>query len=234
MLDLKTLLDENCKLLEKFKSLAPGTYQHCNNVSKLCGTIGKELGFNVDMLKVAGLYHDVGKMWNPLYFSENISDENPHDKLKPEISYQILTRHVSDSALILLGEIVFPKEIIKVISEHHGDTILYSIAEKSKNSNKELFRYQTPRPSTSESAILMIVDSVEATAKAKYAVDKLETKEQKISLVDNTIKRLKADKQLDEMKVGVLRKVEEILCCELDSTYHNRIPYGNEEEIIDE
>ena len=102
-METKDLLDIKSTLLEKFREMAPGTFRHSQNVSLLCESIAVELNLNVDLLKVAGLYHDTGKMNCPEMFSENQqSEDNIHDKLEPAISYQILTRHVGDSVVKIL------------------------------------------------------------------------------------------------------------------------------------
>jgi putative nucleotidyltransferase with HDIG domain len=229
----KKYLDLNCKILEKFKSAAPGSFSHCVNVANLCESIAKELDLESDIIKLAGIYHDIGKMWNPGYFSENITDKNPHDNLDPFVSYQIITRHVSDSICILTGERDFPREVLEIISRHHGDTVLKSIYIKAKDENenvpKHAFQYKTNRPNCVYSSILMIVDGVEATAKSFHNLGKLETSEDRINLIEKIISDLCETEQLDELKFGTLRRIKEKLIRELDSIYHHRIPYGDED-----
>lgn len=126
MLDLTKYLNPDYPLLERFKQTAPGTYRHCQNVSNLVEAIALELHMDVNLLKVCALYHDIGKMFNPKYYVENQGDMgNPHDNLEPEISYQIITRHISDSVFVLLKETDIPREVLEVISEHHGSLKIY-------------------------------------------------------------------------------------------------------------
>lgn len=228
---MKELLDTSYPLLERFKNVAPGTYQHCMNVMNLCEVIAKDLKLDVDLLKVAAMYHDIGKMYNPGYFSENIGEENPHDKLDPSVSYQIITRHVSDSIAVLIQVPEIPREVLEIISKHHGDSILQAMYNKVKDHSvaEHLYRYKGPKPNCPYSSILMIVDAVEAKAKFLSAAGKLETYEDKDACVAGTIDALRDDEQLDEMKVGTLRKVREKLARELDSIYHTRVAYEAEE-----
>ena len=232
---LKKYLDTDYPLLEKFKATAPGTYRHSQNVMAITEAIASDLHLDTTLMKVCATYHDIGKMLNPLYFTENQGGEaNPHDTLEPYISYQILTRHVSDSVMVLTTETDMPREIMEIIAEHHGDTIVKSLFNKAGSKNEEAFRYKCPKPSSEYSSILMIVDAVEATARS--ISDKLTTPEAKIKVVKDAIDRLREDQQLDEMKVGTLRLVQHRLIRELDGIYHTRLDYEEEkgEEKEDE
>jgi len=230
----KKVMEANFPLLDKFRELAPGSYKHCQNVSNICENIAAELELDIDLLKCSALYHDVGKLNNPAYFSENQTNgTNMHDSLDPFISCQILTRHVGDSVLYLLQEPEIPKEIIPIISQHHGDTILQSIYQKSKGEPEDKYRYKCKKPETTETAILMIVDSVEATARALFN-SKNESKKFITKAINDTIDRLIDDGQLDTMKIGVLKIVKKVLFKELESIYHKRLVYTEEEKTIAE
>lgn len=234
-IDLKRYLDSDYPLLDKFKEAAPGTFRHSQNVADLCESVASDLGLDITLMRVCATYHDIGKMWNPKYFTENQNgDGNPHDKLEPHISYQLISRHVSDSVLVLTTETDMPIEVMRIISEHHGDCIMKSIFKKSDIKNSDTFRYKGPKPSNEYSSILMIVDAVEATARS--VADKLNTPESKKKVVKDTIDRLRDDQQLDEMKVGILRQVQNRLIRELDGIYHTRIDYDEEPkgEDVDE
>jgi len=227
--DYKQYLESDFPLLEKFREIAPGSFKHSQNVADMCELIAKELSLDQNMMKVAGLYHDVGKMLNPQMFSENQDEENPHDKLEPNVSYQIISRHLSDSILILFNY-DFPVEIIKIISQHHGNTVVKYFFDKSKSKIEDNYRYKCKQPETDESAILMIVDSVEATARSLSTNGKMETPEKRHTVVDNIIMRLEEDGQLDNIKVGVLKVIRKVLYKELDSLYHRRVAYPEDEE----
>lgn len=224
--EFKKYLDTDYPLLQKFKAMAPGTFRHTQAVMGMVEAVASDLGLDPTFMKVCAQYHDIGKIWNALYFTENQSGENPHDKLEPHISYQIITRHISDSVAILIAETDMPREVLQVIIEHHGDSVLKSICMKSEGKNEESFRYNTPKPSSEYSSLLMIADAVEATAKSQ--ADKLTTPDAKIKVVKDTIDRLREDEQLDEMKVGTLRQVQSRLIRELDGIYHTRIDYEDE------
>lgn len=229
---LKQYLDSEYPLLDKFKSTAPGTFRHCQNVMNLCEAVASDLGMDVTTMKVVAMYHDIGKMLAPQYFTENQTETNPHDSMEPHISYQIITKHVSDSVYVLVTETDMPCEIIKMVAEHHGDTILKAIFAKSESKNEDNFRYKCSKPSSEYSSVLMIVDHLEATARS--ISDKLTTPEAKIKVVKDTINRLRDDQQLDEMKVGTLRQVEQRLVRELDGIYHTRVDYDEKSESSDE
>lgn len=222
--DLKKYLDSDYPLLVKFRNIAPGSYNHSKKVAELCEVVADELELDSILMKVCAMYHDIGKMWNSNYFSENQNGNNPHDSLDPMVSFQILSRHVSDTCTILITETDMPREIINIIAQHHGNTVLngaFIRAEVEENEN--LYRYKTRVPDNEYSSILMIVDSVEATAKSMAS--KMEVPENRIQCVKNTIDRLREDMQLDEMKVGKLRMIQAKLIRELDSIYHKRIDY---------
>lgn len=231
--DLKKYLDSDYPLLDKLKTMAPGTYRHCQNVADLAESVASDLGLNTTLMRVCAMYHDIGKMFNPSFFTENQNEEgNCHDNIDPHISYQLITRHVADSIMILMTETDMPRKVMEIISEHHGDTILKSLYNKTDKKNPDGFRYKCPKPSGEYSSILMIVDSVEATARS--ISDKLTTPEAKTKVVRDTIDRLREDKQLDEMKVGTLRQVQQRLIRELDGIYHTRMDYDledNETEV---
>lgn len=227
----KPFLESDFPLLEMFRELAPGSFKHSQNVANICESIAIELKLNVDLLKVSAFYHDVGKMVNPLYFSENQEKDNPHDKLEPWVSYQIISRHVSDTVALLLNY-DFPVKVMKIISQHHGDTVLRYFYEQSKAATDELYRYKcTKKPTCDEAAILMIVDSVEATARSQASNGKLENSDEKRRVVDNTINRLVDDSQLDSMKIGTLKTIRKVLYKELESIYHKRVAYEDNETI---
>jgi len=223
----KKFFDPKFPLMDKFRELAPGTHKHCQNVANMCESIAVELGLNTDILKCAALYHDIGKMNNPLYFSENQNNgNNPHDSLEPYVSYQIITRHVGDSVLHLLQEKDIPAEVIEIISQHHGDTVLQAFHNKAKSEPEDKYRYKCSKPIETEALILMIVDSVEATARSLYNSGEENFSDKSI---DGTIDRLMSDCQLDNMKIGTLNITKRLLTKELESIYHKRVSYDEDE-----
>jgi len=229
----KKLFDQTFPLLDKFRELAPGTFKHSQNVVNMCETVAVELGLNVDLIKCAALYHDCGKMNNPLYFAENQGDTNIHDELDPQMSYQIITRHVGDSIIHLLQIPDLPREVIDIISQHHGDTVLQAFWNKDKKSPEDKYRYRCSKPVSSEALILMLCDSIEATTRAMY--NNGEGEDDFISkAVKGTISRLMDDQQLDNMKIGTLNTTKKILIKELESIYHKRVTYDDESKTVAE
>lgn len=229
-INYRKVMDPGFPLLTKFKELAPGTFKHCQSVSILCENIASELDLNVDLLTCASLYHDIGKINNPLYFSENQpNSNNPIDDITPFMAYQIITRHIGDGIIYLLQEPEIPKEIIPIIMQHHGDSVLRSIYSKVKNEPEDYYRYKCKKPESTEAAILMIIDSVEATSRS-LAI----SNEKKTIIIDKaingTIDRLIDDGQIDILKIGVLKVIKKVLVKELESIYHKRVSYERDED----
>ena len=226
--DIKHLLDPKFHLLEIFREKAPGTFRHSRNVAMFCESVALALNLDVDILNVAGMYHDIGKMNYPEAFSENQDTENLHDKLDPELSYLIITRHVGDSLIYLLQIPEIPRCILEIVSQHHGNTVLRYFAKKANSKMTDNYRYKCRRPSCIESAVLMICDCIEASARALASNGELENAEDRIKLVETSIKRLSEDKQIDDIKIGQLRVIKSVLIKELGNIYHKREIYGNE------
>lgn len=220
----KKLFDQTYPLLDKFKTLAPGTFKHSQNIVNMCETVAVELDLNVDVIKCAALYHDCGKMNNPLFFAENQDGTNIHDELDPVMSYQIITRHVGDSIIHLLQVPEIPHDVIEIISQHHGDTILQAFHNKDKTAPEDKYRYKCSKPVSAESLILMLCDSIEATTRALYNGGNGD-EDFILKAVKGTISRLMDDQQLDNMKIGVLNTTKKILIKELESIYHKRVNY---------
>lgn len=230
---IKKYLESKYPLLEKFRSAAPGTFKHCQNLMAICEAIASDLELDIDLIKCAAQYHDIGKINNPKLFSENQdeSEENIHDKMDPYISYQLITKHVGDSILILLHEAAdMPIEVLRIISEHHGNSIMKHFFLKSKSEIDDLFRYKCQPPSTIESSILMIVDSVEAAIRA--TTEKIKTSVARKNLITNIIEGLIEDDQLNNLTYGIGKAIKSVLIREVDSIFHKRVSYENEEELL--
>lgn len=228
----KKYFDPSFSLLEKYREIAPGSYKHSQNVASICESIAIELDLDVELMRCCGVYHDIGKMNYPLNFSENQSSKtNIHDDIEPNISYHLITRHVSDGVLILLQN-DFPLEVIKIISEHHGDTILRQFYKKDEESLEDLFRYKGKKPTSIESIVLMIVDSVEATSRAMI-IQRKDDEENGVfikRIIQTTIEKLDDDDQLDKILHGAIKQIKRILTKELESIYHKRVTYKDEED----
>ena len=230
---LKELIDSNSTIMERFRDRAPGTYKHCQSVASLCDAVGTTLKLPDPLiLRTAASVHDIGKTFNAEHFTENQNGVNIHDELTPMMSYHLLTRHVSDSVLYLLQYPEIPKNVLEIISQHHGNTILTSIYQKAKledkGVNEDYYRYISVKPQSTEAAVLMIADSVEATARSMFNNGSLEDSKSRQKVIDCTIDNLVNDQQLDELKIGIIRVIKEVLLQELESTYHKRLNYTKE------
>ncbi len=230
-MDIKEVISTSCPLMERFKETAPGTYKHCLAVADLCESIGRELDLDIENLVIAATLHDVGKCNNPFFFFENLGDDkNPHDELDPKISQQLISRHVADSVLKLV-QLDLPREVLRIISEHHGDTIVRSIYNKAKevyngSTVEDHYRYKSLKPTTVSSAVLMCADVVESACRSLHNNNKLE--EHKL-IIDKLINNLMEDEQLDILKIGELRVIKKVLISEIKDVYHKRIDYDAEE-----
>ena len=167
---LLELSDTNSKLLKELSNKAPGTFHHSLQVANLAEAAANEIGANAMLVRVGALYHDIGKMSNPTYFTENqITNVNPHDELSPADSGKIILDHVINGIEIAKKNNI-PDRIIDFIRSHHGTTLVYYFFKKQQESdaetNEENFRYPGPIPFSKETAILMMADSVEAASKS--------------------------------------------------------------------
>lgn len=230
--DLKFLVDPKNSFMEKLRDKAPGTYKHCQNVAGLCEAVALELDIDSSVMRVLGMYHDAGKISCPECFYENQNGSgNMHDKLDPIISFHLISKHIADGSLILCQMDDFPSELITPITQHHGNTIIKSLANTASGIEEDMFRYKnTNPPTTLEAAVLMICDSVEATIRGKeHAKQSIDTDDIN-DIIINTIDRLEVDDQLDEIRVGDLKRIKRALKRDLESKYHNRNAKAYEDE----
>lgn len=222
--DLLPLLDATYPLLQKFRETCPGTFKHSQALVSMMENVSVALDLDVNFMKVVAQYHDIGKINNPKYFSENqLDDENPHDKLDPYISYQIISRHVSDGINILINNSDFPRELIEIISQHHGTTIVKYFFDKSDIDIEDVYRYKCTKPKCVEAAALMMADHIEAKSRSLIQAGKFNAP----NIIDDTINALIDDGQLDEvyMKLGDLKKIKEALAKDLEGSFQKRVDY---------
>jgi hypothetical protein len=224
--DLSSLLDPQNRLLTMFKEACPGSFKHSQAVMTMVESVGSSLGLHAIFMKVCALYHDIGKLFNPKYFSENQAEgENVHDTLEPTISYQMITRHVSDGALILLNNRHFSRDIIDVVSQHHGSTVVKYFFDKSQTTDSSTFRYKMMKPQSLEAAILMMCDITEAKSRSisQSQPENLDP----VIIINSTIDHLLNDGQFDDvyLRLGDLKIIKEILIKELDCIYQKRVDY---------
>lgn len=223
---MKELLDSSYPLLQKFRDLCPGSFKHSQALAGMAEGVSIALGIDATFMKIAANYHDIGKMLNPKYFTENqLEGEDPHEKLDPIISYQIISRHVSDTALILLNDENFPRDLIRVVVQHHGTSVMRYFFNKSGSDIDDLFRYKGEKPICVESAILMICDCIEARSRSEIQAGKGQFDPSDV--IEDTINSLLSDGQLDDvvMRLGDLQKIKDALAKELEGTYQKRVDY---------
>jgi len=220
-------------LLKKLLMTAPGTYNHSILVAHLAESAAKAIGADSLLVKVAALYHDVGKMKRPEYFYENqASMGNVHDRLNPSMSRHIISNHIKDG-LELAAKNKIPKKVLNIISQHHGNSIIAYFYEKQKdremasngvsNGLKEHFRYPARKPQSKEAAILMLADSTEAAVRS---IEKITPKKIEQMVNDIFEDKLK-DGQLDETNITLkeINIVKNTIIDGVMSIYHSRISY---------
>ena len=164
------LSNTNSKLLKELSDKAPGTFHHSLQVANLAEAAANEIRANAMLVRVGALYHDIGKMNNPTYFTENqITNVNPHDDLPPKESAKIIIDHII-YGIEIARKNKLPDRVIDFIRCHHGTTFVYYFLKKQEaideNVNEDDFRYPGPTPFSKETAILMMADSVEAASKS--------------------------------------------------------------------
>jgi putative nucleotidyltransferase with HDIG domain len=224
---LLELSDTNSKLLKELSNKAPGTFHHSLNVANLAEAAANEIGANAMLTRVGALYHDIGKMVNPTYFTENqMSSINSHDELDPKESAKIIINHVINGIEIAKKNNL-PDRIIDFIRTHHGTSLVYYFYSKENEklgiALKEEFSYPGPTPFSKETAILMMADSVEAASKS--------LKEPTSSMLDNFVEKI-IDGQLNQgqflnanITLKEIQRIKKVLKKKLNNMYHLRIEY---------
>jgi len=227
------LANPNHPLLKRMLLEAPGTYHHSVIVGNLAEAAANDIGADPVLVRVGALYHDIGKLKRPYFFIENqLTDENPHDKLSPSLSTLIITSHVRDG-VDMAREARLPSEIVDIIEQHHGTTVVSYFhrraqenAEKSDENievDEKDFRYDGPRPRSQEAALVMLGDSVEAAVRSlsKPTPDRIE------NLVRRIIKDRLNDGQFDECDITLrdLDMVASAFVRVLTGIFHVRVEY---------
>lgn len=232
---LRELEKLDSPLLEKLKNQANGTFNHSIGVADLAVAAAKEVGADENLCKIAALYHDVGKMEHPEYFTENQAGINKHDDLSPAMSAAMIRTHVRLSVEKCKEE-GLPMEVITIISEHHGNDVIsyfYNEALKDNEDTNQLvsrgdFTYNGNPPSSKESAIVMLSDCVEA---ASHSIK--DVTPQKLSrMVAHIIKGKFENEQLNDSRLDLteLNQIQSALEKSLMGKYHTRIAYPEEKK----
>ncbi len=227
------LSDTNRPLLKLLSEKAPGSFQHTVQVANISEEAAREIGANVLLVRAGALYHDIGKMNNPSFFVENQHSGNPHDKIDPLKSVQIIKKHVDDGIKIA-AKYGLPEEVADFIPTHHGTGKIMYFLHKYKELHPDeefdenLFTYHGKLPYSKETAIVMIVDSVEAASRTlkTYSEETIDTLiEQIVQSKINQNLLINADITFAEID-----KVKKVLKTKLKNIYHTRVEYPKEEE----
>lgn len=224
---LQELADLNNPLLRQLQMNAPGTYHHSVNMANLVEIIAEEIGEDGRLACVSAYYHDIGKTENPLYFIENTNrEENIHLKLKPTLSASIVKSHVRFGVEIA-KKYKLPKEVIAAIKEHHGTSLIkYFYVEAYKenpNVDISLFTYPGPRPQSKITAILMILDSIEAASRTI----EIPTRENLERLIENIVNDKMAQGELNDSGLTLkdIEIIKRISFQKIIVSLHERIKY---------
>ena len=230
---LLELSNPNHPLLKRLLLEAPGSYHHSVLVANLAEVAAETVGANPVLARASAYYHDIGKIKRPYFFKENqLGNDNPHDKITPNLSTLIIISHVKDG-LELAKEYKIPKVIQDTIVQHHGTTLVKYFYVTMKNSSdnpdeikEEDFRYQGPNPESKEAAIIMLSDAVEAAVRSIPNPTKGKIEE----MVNNLIKARLNDGQLNncDLTLKDLEKIREAFLKVLSGIYHERIEYPSE------
>jgi len=223
------LSDLNHPLLRKLAMEAPGTYHHSMNVGELASRAVEVIGGNSLLARVGGYYHDIGKLKNPYYFSENqLQGTKPHNKLSPQMSSLVIKKHVEDG-VEFASEWEIPRVIVNLIKEHHGTYLISFFYKTAVEEDKygiideSDFRYSGPRPKSIESIAIMIADSSESTVRSLTNPDLANIRNTVKTLIENRLQ----DGQFDEAPITLkeINDIMNIMIEGLTAIYHTRVKY---------
>ncbi|MBQ7181303.1 MAG: HDIG domain-containing protein [Bacteroidaceae bacterium] len=225
---LVELSNINNEVLRRLSEEAPGTFQHSMQVANLAAEVANRLGAKSQLVRTGALYHDIGKIQNAVFFTENQSGTNPHDELTYEQSAQIIIQHVQNG-LKLAVKYKLPAAIREFIQTHHGRSMVRYFYVSFKNQypdkeiDKSLFSYPGPNPTTQEQAILMMADAVEAASRSlsEYTEDSIN------AMVDKIIDAQVSEGYFKECPITFLdiADAKEVFKDKLKTIYHTRIQY---------
>jgi putative nucleotidyltransferase with HDIG domain len=225
---LLELSNPNQPLLKKMLFEAPGTYHHSILVGNLAEAAANEVGANALLTRTGAYYHDIGKIKRPYFFKENqITNDNPHDKITPKLSTLIITSHVKDG-MELAEENKLPRAIKDIIEQHHGTTLVRYFYVMAMNNESEMveeasFRYDGPKPFSKEAAIVMLADSVEAAVRSMGNPTTLDMEKMVNKIVEEKVN----DGQLDncDLTLKDIEKIKQSFLKILEGIFHSRIEY---------
>ena len=225
---LLEMTDTNSILLKELSDKAPGTFHHSLQVANIAEAAANEIGANSLLVRVGALYHDIGKLTAPMYFSENqTANISPHDRLSPKQSADIIIDHVAEGVKIA-NKHNLPERVIDFIKTHHGTSLVYYFYKKQEELypdeiNLEDFSYKGPKPFSKETAILMMADAVEAASKSLKSpnIDQLQ------EFVDKIIDGKMEEEQFNSSDItfAEIETVKMVLFKKLINVYQLRIEY---------
>lgn len=230
---LLEMSNPNHPLLKEMLLKAPGTYYHSMMVSNLAEAAAEAVKADTLLARVGSYYHDIGKLKRPYFFSENqLTGENPHTKLSPNLSSLVIGAHPKDG--VEIGrKYRLPEPILEIAGQHHGTGMISFFYQKALESgcreevNLEKFRYEGPKPQSKEAAIIMLADAVEAGVRSlsKPSSNRVET------MVRRMIKEKLDDGQLDQSDLTLkeLDQIAEAFVYIMSGIYHSRIEYPEKE-----
>lgn len=225
---LVELTNTNNPILRKMSKVAQGTFNHSMQVSNLAAEVADKIGAKAQLARTGALYHDIGKVLNPAFFTENQSGVNPHDTISEERSAQIIINHVTDG-LRLAEKYHLPQVIKEFIRTHHGTGIVkyfyiqYCNKHVGEPVDEDAFRYPGPNPQTREQAVVMMCDSVEAASRSL----KEYTEESITQLVNRIVDSQLAEGHFKECPITFrdIADAKRTLIDSLKTIYHTRISY---------
>ena len=225
---LVELSNINTKLLREMSEIVPGTFQHSLQMANLAAEAANKIGANSQLVRTGALYHDIGKMVNPAFFTENQTNVNPHKSLSYEQSAQVIISHIADG-IKLAEKHQLPKVIKDFIRTHHGKGVAkyFYISYKNEHPDEEIdlekFSYPGPNPSTKEQAILMMADAVEAASRSlsEYTEESIST------LIEKIIDGQVSEGYFKECPITFkdIAMVKALFKEKLKTVYHTRITY---------
>ena len=225
---LVELSNINNKLLREMSEVVPGTFQHSLQMANLAAEAANKIGANSQLVRTGALYHDIGKMVNPAFFTENQTNVNPHKNLSYEQSAQVIISHITDG-IKLAEKHQLPKVIKDFIRTHHGKGVAkyFYISYKNEHPDEDIdlekFSYPGPNPFTKEQAILMMADAVEAASRSlsEYTEESIGT------LIEKIIDGQVSEGYFKECPITFkdIAMVKALFKEKLKTVYHTRITY---------
>ena len=226
---LVELTDINSDLLHQLAEKAPGTFQHSMQVSNLAAEAAKAIGANALLVRTGALYHDIGKMADPLYFVENQNGvDNPLLKMDPRDAAQVVISHVTEGEK-LARKHHLPEALINFITTHHGTSLVryfyntYCNEHPNETVDESLFRYPGSKPTTVEGAVLMMADAIEARSRSLTDFSEASVAEAVNQMIESQI----ADGQFAETKLSFkdVEDIRRVFTSRLTAINHHRISY---------